>query len=68
VLGGNGHQRIHVRRVTVDVHGHDGHRVGGDVGFDRSRIEIERLALDISEDRNGVQCKMAVALADMVRD
>ena len=42
MLLGDGHNRIHIRRLAVKVHGYDGTGVRRDGGGNAPRIEIER--------------------------
>ena len=59
-LGRDAHQRIHVRRQTGGVDGHDGGRAIGDQRLDLRRVHLERRRVDVGEDRYGVRLQNGV--------
>jgi hypothetical protein len=48
-------QRIHVGRGAAEVHGEDAHRAIGDGGGGRHGIDLQRLGIDVHEDRRAAQ-------------
>src|SRR5262245_57386105 len=53
VAPGDGLDPAHVAGETVVVHGHDGARPRRDGPLDPRRVEVQRVAVDVDEDRNG---------------
>ncbi len=53
MAGGDGVDRVHVRRLVVEADGQDGFGAGRDLGRDQGWVEVAGGGLDVAEDGGG---------------